>query len=449
MRTLAVSAVLVAVLSAPAQAQLFGSPTLNIVADPATATIYKVKVQDNSLIKLGEGNAKLKLEKDDPNTIVVRQEGFRDVKRSFPRDAEYKDKTFTITLTKRLVQLTALPYDARILVNGEFKGSRQLEIEVEQGQTTTVEVTKGGFATLKRIYRWEKGGEMPPVQEKVELLDRRVSVTSSPERVEFVSDEQKVGEGDADFVIKRGTCAKLTARKTGFMPETHEYCNKDGQPEPPLTDRFVLTGRVVKVTAPDDARIYLNDKAVGAGTYSVSIPFNSCTTVKVAQPGFLSFVQEYCNKANEEPPPPAENVTLRLDGSYQASTASDQANVNVTIEVNKNLKEEQAWKLLSSIILTYFDVLENSDSQTGYLRTAWQIKSWGVSSPNESVVRTRVILKRINDSPLRYSVKIVSEKNKDGLRRDWSTKDDENFQPWDRILSTYKDVINEAQTRLK
>ena len=448
MRSLAVTAVLVVVLATPAQAQLFGSPTLNIVADPATATIYKVKAQDNSLTQLGVGNAKLKLEKDDPNTIVVRQEGFRDVKRSFPRDAEYKDKTFTITLTKRVVQLTALPYDARILVNGEFKGSRQLEIEVEQGQTTTVEVTKAGFAVLKRIYRWEKGGEMPPVQEKVELLDRRVSVTTAPERVELVSDEQKVGEGDADFILKRGTCAKLTARKTGFMPEVHEYCNKDGQPEPPLTDRFVLTGRVVKVTAPEEARISVNEKVVGAGSYQVQIPWNQCTTVKVAQPGFLSFVQEYCNKLNEEPPQ-QENVTLRLDGSYSASTASDQANVNVTIEVNKNTKEEQAWKLLSSIVLNYFDVLENSDSQTGYLRTAWQIKAWGVTAPNESVVRTRVILKRVSDMPLRYSLKIVSEKNKDGLRRDWSTKDDENYQPWDRILNTYKDVISEAQTRLK
>ena len=448
MRRLLIASLLTAVCAAPSSAQFFGSPTLNIVADPATANIYKLKVQDNSLVQIGVGNAKLKLEKDDPNTIVVRQEGFRDVKRSFPRDAEYKDKTFTVFLTKRVVQLTALPYDARILVNGEFKGTRSLEVEVDQGQTTTIEVTKPGLATIKRTYRWEKGGEMPPVQDRYELLDRRVSVTTAPDRVELVSDEAKIGDGDADFIIKRGTCARLTARKTGWMPETHEYCNKDGQPEPMSTDRFVLTGRVVKVTAPEEARISVNEKVVGASMYLVQIPFNTCTSVKVAQPGFLSFVQEYCNKQSEEPPL-AENVTLRLDGSYSASTASDQANVNVTIEVGKNFKEEQAWKLLSSIVLTYFDVLENSDSQTGYLRTAWQIKAWGVTSPNESVVRTRVILKRLSDMPLRYSLKIVSEKNKDGLPRGWSTKDDENYVPWDRILNTYKDVMSEAQSRLK
>ena len=64
--------------------------TLELTASPATATIYRVKAQDNSLVALGAGAAKFKLEKNDPNTIVVRQEGFRDVRRSFPKDVDYK-----------------------------------------------------------------------------------------------------------------------------------------------------------------------------------------------------------------------------------------------------------------------------------------------------------------------------------------------------------------------
>jgi len=95
-------------------------------------------------------------------------------------------------------------------------------------------------------------------------------------------------------------------------------------------------------------------------------------------------------------------------------------------------------------VLSHFDVLENSDSQTGYLRTAWQLKAWGDS--NEVVIRTRIILKRSNDTPLRYTLKIVSERNKvAGV----SVKEDENFIPWDRLLNTYKDVISEVQSRLK
>ncbi|HEY5491153.1 MAG TPA: hypothetical protein VIK25_08150, partial [Gemmatimonadaceae bacterium] len=202
MRSFFTGALLAALVAASAQAQLFGT-TITIVADPATATIYRLKVQDNSLVQIGVGNAKIKLEKGDPNTIVVRQEGFREVRRSFPRDAEYKDKSFTIALTTRVVQLTTLPYDAAILMNGEAKGTKSLEVEVTEGQTTTIEVTKRGFATTKRVYRWDKGGDMPPTQDRIELVDRRVSVTASPTGVELVSNDTKIGDGDGDFVVKR------------------------------------------------------------------------------------------------------------------------------------------------------------------------------------------------------------------------------------------------------
>lgn len=448
MRSLFTGALLAVLVAAPAEAQLF-STTISIVADPATANIYRLKTQDNSLVQIGVGNAKIKLEKGDPNTIVVRQEGFREVRRSFPRDAEYKDKSFTIALTTRVVQLTTLPYDASILVNGERKGQRSLEVEVTEGQTTTIEVTKPRFATTKRIYRWEKGGDMPPTADRIELVDRLVSITSSPDGVELLNNDTKIGDGDGDFVVKRGTCAKLVGRKAGWISKSQDWCNKDGQPEPPPTYRMELVGRVVNVTAPEGAGIFVNNKQVGTGSFAVQVPEKQCVQVRVSQRGLLSAKREYCAKEGELEPPRDDNMPLKQDASFAASVSSDQANVNVTIEVGSRIKEDQAWRLLTSIVLSYFDVLENSDAQTGYLRTASQNKSWGENNANDSMVRTRIILKRASDSPLRYTVKIVSEKNKDGLPDGWSSKDDENFFPWDRVLNTYKDVISEMQARLK
>jgi hypothetical protein len=304
-------------------------------------------------------------------------------------------------------------------------------------------VTKPGFAVVKRVFRWEKGGDMPPTQDRIELVDRRVMVTSSPSGTELVSNDTKIGDGDGEFIIKRGTCGTLTARKAGWIPLEREWCNKEGLPEPPLTDRLVLAGRAVNLNAPPGARIFVNQKQAGTGSFAVQVPEGACTKVRVEQIGFLTYDREYCAMANAPAPPLEDNVTLRQDDSYAASVASDQANVNVTLEVGK-YSEEQAWKLISSIVLSSFDVLENSDSQTGYLRTAWQLKTYGEN--NDVVIRTRVILKRSNDSPLRYQIKIVSERNKfAGV----SVKDDENFIPWDRILNTYKDLISEAQSRLK
>jgi hypothetical protein len=435
---------LVLSFTSPAKAGMFDifAPTLNITANPLTANIYRLKTQDNSLISIGVGSAKITLDSDDPNTIVVKQEGFRDVQRSFPRDSDYKDKDFTIFLSTRIVQLTVLPYDADILVNGEAKGKKSLDVEVTEGQTTTVEVTKPGFVTSKRVYRWEKGGEMPATQERIELVDRKVMVTSSGG--ELFSNNTKIGDSDGEFIINRGTCGTIVARKPGRIPVEREWCNKDGLPPPPLNERIVLTGYTVNVTAPPTARILVNHKLAGLGSYLVQIPDGSCITMRVEQKTFINYDREYCAQPNTPIPPMDENVALKPDESYSASMASDQANVDVTIEPGKSYTEERAWKLLSSIVLSHFDVLENSDSQTGYLRSAWQFKSWGDN--NEVVIRTRVIVKRSNDSPLRYSIKIVSERNK---KAGVSMKEDENFEPWDRVLNTYKDVLNEVQSRMK
>ena len=438
---------LVLPLATLAAAAPVAAQTLNLVAEPQTATIYRVRPQDNQLVEIGKGRAQLKLEKNDPNTVVVRQEGYRDVSRSFPKDEKYKEKLFTIALTKRVVQLSVLPYDADILVNGEPRGQRQLDVEVDEGAATTVEVTKSGFATVKRVYRWDKDGDLPVAKDRVDLVDRKVSVSAGPPGAELFVDDAKVGEGDGDVVIKRGTCAVLRVQKGGWIPVERTYCNKEGLPEPRIADRITLAGRVVTVNGPEGSRILVNQKQAGIGSFPVRVADGSCVKVEVQQVGFLSYSREYCVQDNAPEPPAEENVTLDPDDSYAASAASDQANVNVTIEVGKTRTEEQAWKLLASIVLSHFDVLENSDSQTGYLRTAWQLKTYqrkGSAAP-EVVIRTRVIVKRASDDPLRYTVKIVSERNKfAGV----SVKEDENFEPWDRLLNTYKDIISEMQSRL-
>lgn len=443
-RSLAGAFLVGAALAALSPAARLAAQTLEITASPATASIYRVKVQDNSLVPIGIGTAKFKLEKNDPNTIVVRQDGFREVRRSFPKDADYDDKRFTIFLSKRLVELSTLPYDATIYVNGEARGQRQAQVEVEEGGSATVELRKPGYAPVRRVYQWEKGTtQYPAPSDKLELVDRRVAVTASPTGAEVYAGDTKLGDGVADVVVPSGGCTTIRVQKGGWSPAERQYCNKEGFPAPPMADQVALSGRVVQVSAPQGARIFVNNKQAGTGAFAVKVPEGGCTKVRVEQPGFMPWLQEYCAQENAPAPPLDQAVELVADDSYAASVASDQANVNITVEVSPKIPEDQAWKLLSSIVLGAFDVLENSDSQTGYLRTAWQVRTWEASG---RVVRTRIIVKRQSDSPLRYAVKIASEQNKDP---NVSSRDDENFAPWDRLLNTYKDVISEMQARLK
>jgi len=423
-----------------------GAQTLEITASPASASIFRVKAQDNSLVLIGTGSAKLKLEKNDQNIVVVRQEGFRDARRAFPKDVDYKDKRFTIFLTKRLVEVSALPYDATIHVNGDARGQRQWQVEVDEGGSATVELKKNGFATVKRVYRWDKGAaEYPPARDRLELLDRKVSVMALPSGSEIFLGENKLGDGDADVIVPRGGCTTIMVKKSGWTPTERQYCNKEGLAETPMSDRVALSGRIVTVNGPQNSRIFVNNKQAGTTSFPVKIPDGGCVKVRVELASFVPEDREFCVQPNAPEPPLEQAVELVPDDSWSASVASDQANVNITVEVSPKMAEAQAWKLVSSIVLGNFDVLENSDSQTGYLRTAWQVKTW----PELAImIRTRVIVKRQSDSPLRYVVKISSERNKIRDLR-ISSKEDENFYEWDRLLNTYKDLISEMQARLK
>lgn len=81
---------------------------------------------------------------------------------------------------------------------------------------------------------------------------------------------------------------------------------------------------------------------------------------------------------------------------------------------------------MSLIVLSSFDILEITDKETGYLRTAWTLSRF-----ESSTVRTRIIVKQGAIDPVKFVVKIVSEFSSD---RDVSATCDMCFKPWDRLL---------------
>ncbi len=129
---------------------------------------------------------------------------------------------------------------------------------------------------------------------------------------------------------------------------------------------------------------------------------------------------------------------MKKDDAYDATEATDMANIDIEIKTNK--PEMEAWKLISQIITSYFDVIEVTDRETGYLRTAWVVQTF-----KQNTIRTRVIVKLGSSEPLTYKVKLVSEESGQPMT---SVKSDELFKEYDRVLRKYKEIINEIETRL-
>ena len=199
----------------------------------------------------------------------------------------------------------------------------------------------------------------------------------------------------------------------------------------------------VKVTVdPKTANIYANGEIAGQGSADITIPKDDCVKIQVGTQGWLWQTVNYCNKKKAtNRPPKSKYFQLTRDEAFDASVSgSDIANLDIPIKVREGMNEEDAWRRMAQIITGYFDVIEVSDRETGYMRTAWYIKSFA-----SATIRTRVIVKLANDDPLTYKIKIMSERaNGPGV----SGRADEAYDEWDRILRTFSGLIEEIQTRM-
>jgi len=91
---------------------------------------------------------------------------------------------------------------------------------------------------------------------------------------------------------------------------------------------------------------------------------------------------------------------MKRDDAYDASIQTDIANIDIELKTTK--EEADAWKLISMIITSYFDVIEVTDRETGYLRTSWVIQTF-----KQNTIRTRMIVKLGDTDPLTYKIKLV------------------------------------------
>ncbi|REE81857.1 hypothetical protein BX611_1397 [Lutibacter oceani] len=429
-------AVLIAFLSI---SFIYSQSKITVTANYPDATFYKVIGEEIIKPALGVGSIVLKLDKKALNKIVIVKEGFQNVIKQFPRTRKWP-KNVQVSLENRLVELNVEPYDAGVYVDGIFVGNKNHRLILKKDANSTVEIKKKGFKTVSKIFYNKEGKEIPPTKVNLTLVDRLVQVKVSPADAEIFVNQNSHGIGSSDVIIPKGECVLVQVKKDGFIEEEKVFCNKDNDVNPPISHQFNLTDRLVKIEAtPNDAEIYVDGKVVGVGTYDLKVPFNNCVEVIVKKESFLNIKKNYCNSNDYQEPPLRDHLELIEDEAHRQSISTDLANVNFTIVVKPDIIEDDAWKLLSSIVTTEFDVLEVIDKETGYMRTAWQVEGF-----NGSTVRTRIIVKLGDSNPLKYVMKISSERADGAV----SVKEDQEFEEWSRILKKYKNIIEEAQSRL-
>lgn len=182
-----------------------------------------------------------------------------------------------------------------------------------------------------------------------------------------------------------------------------------------------------------DAQIFVDELLVGNGSTKITVKKGECINVKITKIGFVTIEKNYCNKKGDSFPE-KDFIKLEVDEAYTSSISTQIANIDITLKVNA--QSADTWKVLNNVILSYFDVIELTDKETSYLRTAWAIQTF-----NSVTVRTRLIVK---SDPNGYKVKLVSE-----VSNSARPKTDESFQEWNRVLRKYENVIIDLQSGVK
>lgn len=422
------------------------SQKIMLTADQSDAKFILLNDYDDSdKVELGTGTIELKLEKDSKNRVKIVKPGFQAVIKEYSKNLKW-DKDQRISLTTRQVDVTAEPFDAEIFVDGRVIGTKAIYLYVQKDRFLTVEVKKPGYATQTKVYYNQPDKETPPFKDHFILKDRQVRLEVSPADANVAANGITLGKGNQDIKVPFGDCVTVTVTKDGFVNYEKVLCNKEGDPEPPVRDKAVLEDRLVKITtAPNDAAIEIGGKRVGNGNYDLKVPKNACVEVRISKDGFIRYLKNYCNQANMQEPPASDFLEMVVDEAYTSSVSSDLANVRITVPVNTALTPEASWKILSSIITGYFDILETVDYNTGYLTTSWQVQNF-----QSSIIRTRVIVSSGgNSNQLAYAVKLVSQEAFLDGKNPVTVKDDEKFQDWARILKKYDGLIQEIQARLQ
>lgn len=178
---------------------------------------------------------------------------------------------------------------------------------------------------------------------------------------------------------------------------------------------------------------------VAKGNTEIKVARDACANISIRKVGFLEEQLEICNNKTsiwEK----SKYFEMKRDDSYDASVQTDIANVDIELLVN-TMDKDTAWKLINQIVLNYIDVIEMTDKETGYLRTAWSLKAF-----KQNTIRTRIIVKESSDDPLVFKAKLVSEYSGSALT---SVKADELYKEWDRVLRSFTDIISEFQARVK
>ncbi len=342
------------------------------------------------------------------------------------------------------ISLTVFPENAVVIQNGKVlpavsNGTYSIEIILAP---KTLVIQADGYESQTATLNLNSPRAM-----KVELsLNRKdVSITSIPSNASIFVDGIEMGEGIANFTIKKGESKQIRITEKGFdtyVGSINFYDQYDKKMSYNIDLKRNEREANILVDAPA-AEFYADGKLIGKGKNSASITLYKGQDVElvVRAEGYL----EFSRILKFEESISSYNLTqdMAIDESYVASEpGTDLANTRTEFTVKKGLTRDEAIRRIKYYVGELFQTYEVNDNFSGWYRTVWNVETF----PGNIYVRSRVEIKEIPDNgDGQVKFKFLLESQITNIK----DATDEHYRPWKRVLKKYAKLAQDVRYKVE
>gem|GEM_PF-3354226 len=197
------------------------------------------------------------------------------------------------------VEISVEPVDARIFIDGREAGTRRVREEIEVGRTITIRAELEGYSREERTFTVLAGRNANSIELFLRQIMVEVAVASSPVDAKIFVNGEESGTGSYSGTYPPGTTLDLEAQLEGYEQAQQRIVVSEGMA--PVSLELAQMIRELQITAdPAQARIFLDNEAVGTGSYRNDYPVGTELALNVTMDGYRAAEQTVTvTEANE------------------------------------------------------------------------------------------------------------------------------------------------------
>jgi hypothetical protein len=200
----------------------------------------------------------------------------------------------------------------------------------------------------------------------------------------------------------------------------------------------VVPRNVAISSDPSGAMIQVDGQNVGVTPLTHDLDFrNSSRVIISAKMAGYHPEQLALDKEAQEVRDGHINLVLMEDEAWRVTTTSEATNSWLRLQIDSSLDSDAVWQKLIDSVTSRYANLEQLDVESGYIKTAPEMRRFQGSSGSYEV-RTRFVCAMSSRKPLIYKVKIEADISDRGGR--WAL--------YDRVFKEDASLLEELQSRL-